>query len=107
MTSPEGNVSAHCKQAADLEASETHLAGFDHADALKDLGQVAQVEGVVRTSRCWQQLLTDPHVHLNAALYHSRSKARFTSKLNWWSMKPPRMAVNMTLRHTYRSTATC
>lgn len=53
-----------------LNAALTHLASFDHEDALKHFGEVAQVEGVVGSGRSWQQVLADAQVHLNAALHH-------------------------------------
>ncbi len=53
-----------------LGCVQTYLSGFDHENALEDLGEVPQVEGVVGSGWCRQQLLADPQVHLNAALHH-------------------------------------
>ena len=49
---------------------QTYMSGFDHEDALKDLGEVPQVEGIVGSGWCRQQLLADSQVHLDAALNH-------------------------------------
>ncbi len=51
------------------------LCGVNHEHSLENLGQIPQVESVVRLGWCWQQLCTDgvvhvyAHVHQFAALF--------------------------------------
>ena len=53
-----------------LGCLQAYLSGFDHENALEHLGEVPQVESIVGSGRCGQQLLADSQVHLNAALDH-------------------------------------
>ena len=49
---------------------QAYLASFDHEDALEDLGEVSQVEGIVGSGWCRQQLLADSQVNLDAGFHH-------------------------------------
>lgn len=53
-----------------LDCVQTYLSGFDHENALEDPREVPQVEGIVGSGWCRQQLLADSQVDLNAALDH-------------------------------------
>ena len=57
-------------KAKKARALSADLARLDHEDALEDLGQVSEVEGVMRFGWCGQQLLAYAQVHLNAAFHH-------------------------------------
>ena len=52
----------------DLQLSHIH-----HEDALEDLGEISEVEGVVRLGRGGQQLCDDGAVYFNTSLHHGIS----------------------------------